>query len=130
MRELCLTLLVSLGLAGPVAVNTAEAKSTRLWLAEISALAAGIECDGLDLPPPLPPEPKPKVPRRDCPLCKGTGKVKSGDGIAWVTCDNCYAEASPAALPPYRECPGGVCPSPQVQQQNQQFSQPPRRRWR
>lgn len=92
MRSVLFLLLTTLPAA-------AEAKSTRLWLAEISAIAAGIEADLLDAPAPLPPPPKPKVPRSQCQECKGTGKVKSGDGIAWVTCDACYVEAKPAAQP-------------------------------
>lgn len=36
-----------------------------------------------------------KVPRSKCDVCKGTGKVKAGDGVTIVTreCDNCYPEA-------------------------------------
>lgn len=85
MRTLLALLLLLL------AADRADAKSTRLWLAEISAIAAGIEADAIDAPAPMP-QPKPKVPRSQCKTCNGTGRVKSGDGLAWVTCDACYVE--------------------------------------
>jgi len=30
-----------------------------------------------------------KYPRKDCPVCKGTGKYLSGDTISWVDCGYC-----------------------------------------
>lgn len=42
--------------------------------------------------PSAPPE-KPVVPPDpNCKTCKGTGKVKSGDGLGWSKCPTCQAE--------------------------------------
>jgi hypothetical protein len=35
-----------------------------------------------------------KYPRRSCPVCKGTGKYLSGDGIKMVDCGYCEPEKS------------------------------------
>lgn len=42
----------------------------------------------------------PKVPRSQCKVCNGTGRVRAGDGSVVVTreCDNCYSDA-PAEKP-------------------------------
>jgi hypothetical protein len=32
---------------------------------------------------------KPKVPTKDCTTCKGTGRVRSGDGHEWTKCPDC-----------------------------------------
>lgn len=32
---------------------------------------------------------KPKVPTKDCTNCDGTGKVRTGDGLAWMPCPEC-----------------------------------------
>jgi len=34
-----------------------------------------------------------KYPRKNCPVCKGTGKYLSGDGIKMVDCGYCEPEA-------------------------------------
>lgn len=34
-------------------------------------------------------EPSKKYPRKKCPVCKGTGKYLSGDGIKMVDCGYC-----------------------------------------
>lgn len=34
-----------------------------------------------------------KYPRKDCPVCKGTGKYLSGDGIKMVDCGYCEPES-------------------------------------
>jgi len=34
-----------------------------------------------------------KYPRKDCPVCKGTGKYLSGDGIEMVDCGYCEPES-------------------------------------
>lgn len=47
---------------------------------------------------PTPAPPKPADPK--CPKCKGTGKVKTGDGLHWTDC-SCTERA---------ECPDGTCP--------------------
>lgn len=36
-----------------------------------------------------------KYKRKDCPVCKGTGKYLSGDGIKMVDCGYCEAEKKP-----------------------------------
>ena len=37
-------------------------------------------------------EPVQKYPRKKCPICKGTGKYLSGDGIKMVDCGYCEPE--------------------------------------
>jgi hypothetical protein len=37
-------------------------------------------------------EPVKKYPRKNCPVCKGTGKYLSGDGIKMVDCGYCEPE--------------------------------------
>lgn len=37
-------------------------------------------------------EPVKKYPRKKCPICKGTGKYLSGDGIKMVDCGYCEIE--------------------------------------
>ena len=37
-------------------------------------------------------EPVKKYPRKNCPVCKGTGKYLSGDGIKMVDCGYCEVE--------------------------------------
>lgn len=37
-------------------------------------------------------EPVKKYPRKNCPVCKGTGKYLSGDGIKMVDCGYCIPE--------------------------------------
>lgn len=32
---------------------------------------------------------KPKVPTKDCTTCNGTGRIRSGDGLAWLKCPDC-----------------------------------------
>ncbi|WP_353208348.1 hypothetical protein [Sphingorhabdus sp.] len=74
-----------------------------------------------------PVKPTPVNPK-DCPTCKGTGKVKTGDGISWTKCPTCTpvtqemqplpAGTSPKMklqvqpLPPVKtsSCPDGKCP--------------------
>jgi hypothetical protein len=34
-----------------------------------------------------------KYPRKDCPVCKGTGKYLSGDGIKMVDCGYCESDS-------------------------------------
>lgn len=86
MRELVLTVaLVASSLAADV-----QAKSAKLWLAEFSALAAAADGESGDLNGPAPLPSPIKVPRAECKVCKGTGKIRSGDGISVVDCDSCY----------------------------------------
>lgn len=67
-----------------------DAKDQHQWLAELSAIAAAVDAD-VTTPSPSPPV---RVPRAKCPVCKGTGKIKSGDGLAWVACDNCFDDTT------------------------------------
>lgn len=47
------------------------------------------------------PTPTPSKPlRKDCPECNGTGRVRTGDGISWTTCDRCVPPTAPPASPP------------------------------
>jgi len=41
-----------------------------------------------------------KYPRKNCPVCKGTGKYLSGDGIKMVDCGYCEPESKSEILPP------------------------------
>lgn len=45
--------------------------------------------------------PSPKPPLPNCPKCKGTGKVKTGDGQNWTNCP-CTERAE-------QVCPDGQC---------------------
>lgn len=48
------------------------------------------------------PEPESKYKRKDCPVCKGKGYYKSGDGIKDVECGYCEPEekeAGPGLMP-------------------------------
>lgn len=38
------------------------------------------------------PAPKPKPIDPNCPTCKGTGKVRTGDDQGWTKCPTCQAE--------------------------------------
>lgn len=38
---------------------------------------------------PTPKTIRPKVPTKDCTTCKGTGRVRSGDGHEWTKCPDC-----------------------------------------
>lgn len=60
-----------------------------------------------------------KYKRKDCPVCKGTGKYLSGDGIKMVDCGYCEPEKTepPKVLvhPPAtikQICPNGTCSQP------------------
>ena len=60
----------------------------------------------------------------NCPTCKGTGRVRSGDDQGWSKCPTCQPITSEApakpkplfkkvpvqSIPPQSSCPGGVCP--------------------
>lgn len=59
-----------------------------------------------------------KYPRKDCPVCKGTGKYLSGDGIKMVDCGYCEPETktqSQLPSPPKRDpqCDNGNCKQPE-----------------
>jgi hypothetical protein len=41
-----------------------------------------------------------KYPRKDCPVCKGTGKYLSGDGIKMVDCGYCEPESKDSVIHP------------------------------
>jgi len=71
------------------------AEASDLWqlnrdLADV-ALAVAL----IDAPDDGPAPPSPKPPRKDCPDCKGTGRVRSGDGLAWADCLNCEPPSQP-----------------------------------
>lgn len=64
----------------------------------------------------MPPSPAPKPISDTCENCKGTGKVRSGDGIAVFTCPACQGtgktQKSVVTHPPIRleqACPDGKC---------------------
>ena len=41
-----------------------------------------------------------KYKRKDCPVCKGTGRYLSGDGIKMVDCGYCEVEKKDSNIPP------------------------------
>ena len=53
----------------------------------------------------------PRKPERpidpNCPTCKGTGKVRSGDGLGWSNCPTCQPlnDVTPSNTLPMRELP-------------------------
>lgn len=57
------------------------------------------------LPAPVEGKPDP-----NCPQCKGTGQIKTGDGISWTKCDCLFREQQPEPPsnpepPPLRDIP-------------------------
>lgn len=59
-----------------------------------------------------------KYPRKDCPVCKGTGKYLSGDGIKMVDCGYCEPETKTQPQPPAppkkdAQCDNGNCKPPE-----------------
>jgi hypothetical protein len=77
--------------------DQAEARSMKSWLADVSAIAAEVEL-GSPAPAPAPA----KVKRSQCTYCKGTGRVRTGDGISWTECDRCIPDSQPARRPAKR----------------------------
>lgn len=65
----------------------ANAMSLQSWTTEVAVLAATIDEPNTPAPAPN------KVPRAECKLCNGTGRVKTGDGISWTVCENCTPDA-------------------------------------
>jgi hypothetical protein len=63
---------------------TAAPKLTEYDLAEYRAVVA-LSAASLDKPD----TPSPKPPRKDCKVCNGTGKVRSGDGLLIFDCTAC-----------------------------------------
>jgi hypothetical protein len=58
-------------------------------------------------------EVKPKRPiDPNCPTCRGTGKVRSGDGISWTKCPLCQAEDPASSVVP---APPGLNPAMRLQ---------------
>ena len=48
-------------------------------------------------PEPEPDDPAPRPVDPNCPTCKGTGRVRSGDGISWTKCPTCQPLTEPPA---------------------------------
>jgi len=82
---MCLVLVAAFALT-PL---PAEARSTKAWLADVSAIAAELDLGGSPITPPAPS----KVKRSECKVCNGTGRVKTGDGISWTECENCVPDS-------------------------------------
>lgn len=60
-----------------------------------------------------------KYPRKDCPICKGTGKYLSGDGIKMVDCGYCeppktQSVVQPSTIKQIPQCTGTQCDIPKV----------------
>ena len=54
-------------------------------------------------------EPVKKYPRKNCPVCKGTGKYLSGDGIKMVDCGYCLPESKTVSSNPNCDCLECIC---------------------
>jgi hypothetical protein len=50
-------------------------------------------------PAPEPDDPAPRPVDPNCPTCKGTGRVRSGDDQSWTKCPTCQPLTAPAELP-------------------------------
>lgn len=63
------------------------------------------------------PVPTVKPQRADCPDCRGTGRIRTGDGISWTECDHCVPPpregppAEPEAEPPAKPSPVAQVPA-------------------
>jgi hypothetical protein len=66
------------------------------WQAPI-AVAMGMAATGATTPDAVPAT---KVKRSQCTVCNGTGKVRSGDGIMVLDCDNCVPDGMSHELTP------------------------------
>lgn len=67
------------------------------------------------VPVPPPPAPAPPVDPKNCPTCKGTGRVPTGDSNnPWTKCPTCQPSNAPAELPKAKvTLPPGPFPKPQ-----------------
>jgi hypothetical protein len=54
-----------------------------------------------------------KFKRKECPVCKGSGKYLSGDGIKMVDCGYCEPEIKAAQPTPSISSPKPVCNGPE-----------------
>lgn len=105
----CLKWLLALPIL--LAPASAEALSARDHLAVFTAIVVEAELSASTAITPSPSPSPGKVKRSQCPECKGTGKVKTGDGILTVDCENCEPDSA-AACPCGDDCdcsPGGGC---------------------
>lgn len=62
---------------------------------------------------------KPKVDRKDCTTCNGTGKVRTGDGLGWTECPDCEVKPGGAEMVPFNGPPAQrlqVRPLPEMPQ--------------
>jgi hypothetical protein len=50
-----------------------------------------------------------KYPRKNCPVCKGTGKYLSGDGIKMVDCGYCELETKDISTTQEPKCKDSKC---------------------
>lgn len=99
--------------AGCGAANASQDRDYKAIAAASIAVAAVTPDDTVPVGPSV------KVKRSECQVCKGTGKVRSGDGLHVSECDNCVVETVgevtardtvslvSAVLP--RNCPDGKC---------------------
>lgn len=90
MRVLLISLFTihsSLFLAGCQTPETPASAADYGPLVKAACAIATLEPD--DAPAPID-----KPLRKDCPVCKGTGRVRSGDGLGWSECDACREEVT------------------------------------
>ena len=69
-------------------------------MAPVVLAGAIIKSDGVEI--------KQKYKRKDCPVCKGTGKYVSGDKITVVDCGYCEPEIKASVSSPIK-CSGNNC---------------------
>ena len=100
--------LLALAVASPVGCGThAPARENLQPFVAVSGYYGLLDAQAGPTPAP---EPKPSGCVEGC-KCNGTGKEKSGDGLAMVNCrcpDDCACKAKGAA----KQCPNGTCPLP------------------
>ena len=88
MRFVMLPLLCSL-----LALSGCETPAAPASASDYAPLVKAA-CAIASLEPDVAPAPIDKPLRKDCPVCKGTGRVRSGDGLGWSECDECREEVT------------------------------------
>lgn len=71
--------------------TTAPEADPQAWTPQISAaMGIAMMAPGANITPDTPVN---KVKRSQCTVCRGSGQVKTGDGISWTECENCVPDA-------------------------------------
>lgn len=107
-------------LLAPLVPDAAPPKKDYIGVVAAEAAYSALLSDATPIKP-IPVDP-------NCATCKGTGKVKSGDGHEWTKCPTCQAAQMKSLnnapvmrlqvqpLPPVKtsSCPDGKCPLPRT----------------